>query len=316
MIKQRNWLSSILVLQVVLALGLYWGDLQSMQSKSSKSLLSFDKQQVTRITISDDENIADLKKADGTWTMSRLDNLPVNPGKLRGLIDKLEALQAGWPIATSDSSHQRFEVADDKFQRRIALFQGDQLAGELFVGTSPGFRKVHARRVDDDAIYAVKLNNYELPADEGEWLDKTLLAASDLNSIKGVDFSLTKNEDKWQLEQTGETPEPINVDEDKVKQLVSSLTSLRVQSLAAELVVAETSKDSFKKLDVDGSSNWQYELFQQDEKYYIRRNDLPHYFEISKAVYERIASQDLLQLTKRAEDDKKIISEDKVEQKG
>jgi len=61
-----------------------------------------------------------------------------------GLIDKLEGAEAAWPVATSESSAERFEVSDAKFQRRIRFFADDAVVTELFLGTSPGFRRVHA----------------------------------------------------------------------------------------------------------------------------------------------------------------------------
>ncbi len=51
----------------------------------------------------------------------------------------------------------------------------DKVVGDLYLGTSPGFKKVHARRADSDDIYAITFANYEATARTDDWLDKALL---------------------------------------------------------------------------------------------------------------------------------------------
>lgn len=86
-------------------------------------------------------------------------------------------------------------MAAGKYQRHQQLLQDEQLVADLYVGTSPGFRKVHIRKVDDDAIYAVGLNSYEMPVKVSDWLHKTLLAPQDIEGIKGADCTQQKTED-------------------------------------------------------------------------------------------------------------------------
>ncbi|MDH3378066.1 MAG: DUF4340 domain-containing protein [Gammaproteobacteria bacterium] len=304
MFRKQFWLGSLLALQLVLAAGLFWNDINTAQSKVAQVLLNFEQKQIGRVVISDSNHTVTLNKSGEEWVLPDSYQLPADEIKLAALLDKLADLQADWPVATSSSAQARFEVADNQFQRRVRLYQGDGLLGDLFVGTSPGFRKVHARRSGDDAIYAVVLNGYELPADDNEWLDKTLLSASGVTAIKSDEYSLKKDDGKWQFENSDKSVdannEALELNEGKASQLAAALTSLRVQGLAKNFdEILSADESSRKALDVIGTSSWRYELLEQDGKYYVRRNDLDKLFTLSKFDYEQITGTGLAQLAKQ-----------------
>jgi hypothetical protein len=98
-------------------------------------------------------------------------------------LDKIVALRAPWPIATSGSSASRFEVAEDNYQRHVELLDGDDdVLAEFFLGTSPGYQRVHARVADSSDIFSVELSNFELSANLDSWMDKSLLASPEAPS--------------------------------------------------------------------------------------------------------------------------------------
>ena len=295
MTKQQNWLGVFLILQLGLAIGLYWSNLQSMQSRSPVPLVHFDKKKINRITIDSEGKLAELIRDNDQWGIASLDGLPANNGKINALIDKLQTIEQTWPIATSDSSQKRFEVSSDQFQRRVKLFQNDELVDDLLIGTSPGFRKTHVRRSDDDAIYSVSLNHHELPAENDRWLDKKLLSLSDFSSIKAADFSLIKNNSVWEFDPADES---VELAEEKVNQLVSDIASLQILNIEQSSIEPPTDTSLVKALQVTGQSSWLYEFFKKNDKHYIRRNDIDHYFLVTKVLYDRITSVDKNQLTK------------------
>lgn len=309
--KTQSWLGGLLVLQLLIGSGLLWYSQQRQTQNQQQPLLSFEKSQIDRIVITgggDDNNIATIQKADNKWQLPELQQLPANNNKLTDLLNKLDDLRSGWPVATTTSSRERFEVEKDTFQRRLQLYQGDTLAAELLVGTSPGFRKVHIRKSDDDAIYAVSLNSYELPPKNDDWLDKSLLAANEISSIKGPDYALQKTQGNWvfdngdSAEQKGEPKAASELDIDKVKQLVSALTSLRVQSLAPAL----EDKTTAMTLNVSGpKGDWIYQFIQADDKYYVSRSDRDTVFSINKSEFEYIAQIRRTQLLDTSQTDKK-----------
>lgn len=303
MTKLHTGLSGLLVLQLLIAAALFWGQQQPGQQSKRQALLSFQAQQLDRVVVSDADHSITLTKSGDTWLLPDLRQLPADAGKLRGLLDKLQSLQTGWPVATTDASQHRFEVAKDKFQRKLQLYQADKLVGELLIGTSPGFRKSHVRRAGDDAVYAVKLNSFDWPAKAEDWLDKALLAASDIKRIEGPDYVLAKQEDGWHFnaEQSAEdqpenTPPALN--QEKAKQLASALTNLSVQALADNPPDFDAADSKAVTLQVSGpKGDRRYRLLQNDDKYYVSRDDRKQAFTISQFDYDRIAKVDLSQLT-------------------
>ncbi|MFA0040120.1 hypothetical protein AB4423_25970 [Vibrio chagasii] len=76
----------------------------------------------------------------------------------------------------------------------IALYSKGGKVNELYVGTSPCFKRSHIRQEDDD-VYALELSAYEASAKDSGWLDKSLLALPSVKRIKGEDFELSKEDD-------------------------------------------------------------------------------------------------------------------------
>jgi hypothetical protein len=191
-------------------------------------LFQFDRTgEVDRITVTSGErDVVTLVKAKSGWQLPDHGGLPADPDKLTTLLDKLGDAYASWPVATSASSAKRFEVGEDNFQRRIEVSADDENLVDLYTGTSPGFRKVHARRADDDDIYAITFANYEAPALADEWLDKTLLQVEgEISAISGNDWRLEKDDAGWQLAALAEGEA---TDLERSAEIANKLDGLRV----------------------------------------------------------------------------------------
>ena len=131
-------------------------------------LLPFEPATVAKLSIATrDEEVA-LSRADEGWQLSG--GLPADDGKVGEVLEKLTKAATAWPVATSAATAERFEVTEDNFQRRLAI---ESEAGEtvtLYLGSSPGYRRVHARVGGADEVYSIDFSNYQAPADEGQWL--------------------------------------------------------------------------------------------------------------------------------------------------
>ncbi|MCQ3828837.1 DUF4340 domain-containing protein [Microbulbifer elongatus] len=296
-------LSGVLALQLVLAAGLFWESSSRQQAQAQAThLVQTEADALQRVEITGDDVTVTLVKQDNQWQLPELHQLPVNRDKLDTLLEKLTALKGNWPVATSNSARERFEVAEEKFRKHIKLYtaEGDEPALELFVGTSPGFRKVHVRRADDDAIYAVELNSFDLPVKADNWLDKTLLAAGDLKRIQGPDYTLEKADDGWVFA-VDDTQEAPAVDPGKARELATALEKLRVTRPAGKTPEAEPTE-----IVVQADNGERRYLFASaDDKYYVRRDDRDQYFEIAKYDFDRVMDkrhQDLV-LVERDEEE-------------
>ncbi|MBB3061132.1 DUF4340 domain-containing protein [Microbulbifer rhizosphaerae] len=291
--KLQFYLSGFLALQLVLAAGLFWREHRQQElQQQSEPLLALQQEQLQRLEISADDNSVTLQKNAGEWQLPELHSLPVDAAKLDGLLDKLAEMRSGWPVATTSSARERFEVGEEKFQKRLRLYSDGEVVAEFFIGTSPGFRWVHLRRAGDDAIYAVELNSYEMPAKGEEWLDKKLLAAGEPESISGPDYQLRKVDGEWQfVAGDGE------LDVDKARELASAFSGLRIQKPAEEMPEAEPLEIRV----ATGGGELSYQFLRADEKYFVRRSDREQLFELSRYDYERIADLRRPQLVRTSE---------------
>lgn len=169
-----------------------------------------------------------IRSGDAGWVLPS--GLPADGAKVEQVIEQLAGLRAAWPVATSASARERFEVTGDNHQRHVQLVAGGAAVAELYLGTSPGYQRVHARRADDDAVFSVELSNYQLPTEADEWLDKTLLQA------RGDIVSVTRA-GAWRLHRDGEDGawqvDDAPADPEAAAELVRRLRELRVTGTAA-----------------------------------------------------------------------------------
>ena len=301
--KYHSWLAGILAAQVVLAGGLFFYKEQSTPQATSEPLLSFETAAIDKLVIADADNHVTLQKSGDQWQLPELHALPVVDKKVPELLDKLRATKVSWPVTTTTSSHARFELTDDNFQRRVELFAGDKKVGEVLLGTSPGFRKVHVRRPGEDDVYSVSLNTFDMPVADTEWLDKTLLSAKDLKQIKGPDYTLQKTDDQWSF--AGEAndatdAESLKVDTQKAQELANALSNLRIIDVAEQQPEGEPVVITVNT----GTGERQYEFLKSDDKYFVKRDDQEQAFTVSQFDYDRITQIRQPQLALKAEEQK------------
>jgi hypothetical protein len=159
--------------------------------EEARPFLALDAEKITRITVSGAEGAAvELIRAESGWTLG--DGLPADADKVQGVIDKLTQGQATWPVATSADSRERFEVTAESHQRRVSFAAGDEVLAEVYLGTSPGFRQVHARVEGDDDVYSIDFAVHELPVDDGDWLDRSLFRAEAVTQVTLSDGSVLR----------------------------------------------------------------------------------------------------------------------------
>ena len=283
--QTRTILGATLAAQLLVAGALTLSNAGSEASRSAEPWLNFATTDVDRIVITDANGSATLGKSGDNWQVSELQQLPANSSRITTLLDNLAKLTTRWPVAESESGRERFEVTEQKFQRHLQLYDGDTLLGDYYFGTSPGFRQTHARRAGEDEVYALAFNNFDLPVENNDWLDKGLLKVSDIDRIEGEGFELTRSGDEWQLA-AGHEPDIAALDTSKAKSLAASLQNLQVLRVADSVPSGETRTLTAKA----GDKAWTFRFTKVDSTYYVQRLDREQAFTISSADYDRIAS--------------------------
>jgi hypothetical protein len=165
-------------------------------------LLTFDPNQVTgiRIDVPDGEPIL-VAQTESGWVIPALGDLPAADSKVDDLLAKLGGLEKGLPVATSEEALKRFKVSDRVFERKLTLEGGDRTLAALYLGDSPGFRRLFVRADGDDAVYEAQLGLFDAPDKPYAWSDRTLLHL-DTDSIQRLtlpDLTLERTEDGWRL---------------------------------------------------------------------------------------------------------------------
>ena len=292
-------LGGLFVLQIVFAAILFWYFDAGEEKLVSEALVATEKSNIDKLVVQSAEDKVTLALKDDRWSINDDEEIVATKSKVENALDKLTALKTNWPVATTTSSHNRFEVAQDKFQRKIELFSGEKLVGEFYLGTSPGFKKVHMRRAGDDEVYAQALNNYDFPVKASEWLDKSLLSAKDVKSIKREDYQITKVDDAWQW--ASATSEQTKLNSEKASSLSDALSFMNILEVTDK--APDFSSDKVVNLEVEGEKKWQYQFLEEDENYFVKRSDLMPVFKLSQYEYERIAkvSFDDLKLVEKPE---------------
>ena len=124
MSKNISLLSIILVFQ----LGLTWffqnKPSQTAVYQKTATLVDVNFDNINKINVTDNENKEIiLYKDKGTWKLPDSDNFPVSQEKIDGLIKKIAGFKRPRPVGTSEIAAKQFSVSDDKFERKIDLFE-------------------------------------------------------------------------------------------------------------------------------------------------------------------------------------------------
>lgn len=294
-VNWKKWLFILLVIQILLAVGIYAYHQHRQPQVEAKALLTFNKADVDRVVIRDSSSNVTLKKSGSDWLLPDLQQLPLDVQKLEDLLAKLQGTKLTWPVATTASSHERFEVAESKFQRRVEFYQDDKKLGELFLGSSPGFKKIHLRTAGEDAVYAVELAAFEFSTSNKDWLKKDLLAVVNPQSIKGADYELQQQDNNWSF--AGDTSNKVN--NAKVSELTNALANIQILDVATAKPEGEVTSLGVKA----DTKEWLYELVKSGDQYYIKRQDRDLYFTLNQHEYEgvvKVAKKDLISLENTA----------------
>jgi hypothetical protein len=286
----RRRLILLLVMQLLLIIGVFAYQQNSNLKIDAKPLLEIETTDIDRLVIQDASNKVSLQKSGTEWLLPD-QQLPVDKQKLEDILQKLGAIQLTWPVTTTSSSHERFEVAGTKFQRRIELFQGGAKKADIWLGTSPGFKKIHVRREGENQVYAVELTSFEFAVTEKDWLQKDLLAIKDVNVIRAGDYEIQKSGDNWNFVNQDTSAGKVNAA--KASELANAFNGLQIQEPVTQVPQGE----SIKVVAKSAAGEFEYDFITADNNYFVKRNDQSMHFKISQNEFERIARVDKKALT-------------------
>lgn len=268
-------LSLLLAAQLALTIYLYWP--QSTQRGGPLTLLpAVQRSAVQSLTIDGESSSLSLSRDGADWALDS--GLPADPAKVDTLLAALLESDPGYPIANSESAARRFEVAKDDFERRITLTLGDGSQRIAYLGSSPAFRKVHARAADDDAVHVLELNSFDAPTAAAGWLDRRLLAMAAIDSATLGALRLRLGEDGWAM------ADGSPVDAQAAEDLVQALAALQVTGMAAAESSDSVSEENRRLSLVAASGEAQQTLTlyeTEDDRFLLRSSRYAPLFTVS-----------------------------------
>jgi hypothetical protein len=227
----KRWVTAlflVLLIQCGILAAVFWPQ-QPPQESATQAFAAFPVNAIDEVRISDGfDNEAVLIRSGKQWLLPDMENLPADAARVDALLHDLTTQSGIWPIAQSSAARQRFQVADYYYQKRLTLLSSGQELGTLYLGTSPGFRKVHARNAQQDEIYSIAFDAVEIPAVNDGWLDTRLLQVRAPLRIDTDLYNLYFENGRW-MSATGGTP-----DKAELNTLLSTLRDLQVVGVAGE----------------------------------------------------------------------------------
>jgi hypothetical protein len=278
--------------QVALTASLYWKD-SGPEIMESTPLIQFDTQAIDEIHIEDSSgNETILVRDTRGWVIPELGSLPADWKKTQTLLDVVSSKTHGTPVADTVAARQRFRVASYHYRRRLSFISNGELRETIYLGTSPGFRRVHARNDTTDEIYSIPFNTFDAPGEQNEWLDRSILQVAKPDLIAGPGFQLVRDGDSW-VNQNGGLPEAR-----ELEALLIALASIQIDGVANEddqRSVTELEPDLTLQLAV-AQRQIKLEFFSLGDGRYVLSNEYPVFFSLAAYDYERILGLDPLLL--------------------
>ena len=319
----KKWifiLSSLLAAQFILTATVNLTDEDYEAFQAEEKVLSFDEKEVDSLRIEDGTDSVLLKKQEGKWLLPESGNFPANQSSVEQLLGNLAIMKKGWPVAKTRSALRRFQVDEEQFARKLVLLSGDEAQATLYVGTSPGFRKVYIRPADGDEVLAVEFNTWDAGAKADHWIDKDVLTLdeSDVERVEMPSVTLQWEDGKPQVAILGEKEQ---TNEKESRSLLGKLAKLRIQSLMGTGAKPEYQQDksAFEvKITRKGGEilNYRFSKSEGASYYILKRSDLDHYFKVAEYSVNPIKKTTREQLVQaRTEEASSELTGDKDDEK-
>ncbi|MCL2791307.1 MAG: DUF4340 domain-containing protein [Desulfobulbus sp.] len=171
-----------------------------------------------------------LKKDKERWLLPEAGSFPADSAKVQGLIDRLAGMQRDWPEATTAEAATRFQVAPDRYVRKLNLLKNGTAQAIVYFGASPGLRKIYVRSDNDPEIHSLALSQHELEVTTDSWIDTRILrlAPEQIKRIELPGLRLAKGQDGLQPSDLAPGEE---VARERRDALINRLAGLTVNSI-------------------------------------------------------------------------------------
>ena len=286
-------LSGALVIQLVLASILTFTGRDTGAFASKERLLDLKLTGIDKITIAEqDKPVLLLEKQGERWQISGYFGFPVDHDKLAKVTDKLFGINKSWPVAATGAAWKRFKVIEDKFERKIVFSKADFVLNTLYIGSSPSYRKVHARIDDQDEVYSIEFSTFEAGSMPNDWADKSYLHVTQDQISELVLPTVTLKRDGEKLVVT-ELKENEETNASEINNLTNKIAKLTFSEVLGKEDQPEYQQQSPKmeiELTVKSGDRMKYTFSRLKDKddYVLKKSTDDYYFKIAGYVVDGI----------------------------
>ena len=247
MMKRHNQiLASILVIQVVLSVVVFWPR-SAATGQSGPVFPDLEAENIVALTIADaDGKSIALRKVTGNgstklaevWVLPDADDYPAQADKITPLLEDIVGLNTGRLVTRTGASHKQLQVAPSDFQRRIEFETNDgKKRAAFYLGSSPSYGATHFRVADRNETYLTNdMTVWEINTTASSWIDTSYLSVPQdevtkltLQNANGT-FTFMKKDKEDENDQGTWTmaglAEDETLDEAKVNGIVRQATSV------------------------------------------------------------------------------------------
>lgn len=284
-------LGGLLLVQLIAALVLGLGGRDLTPAGSQGALLAFDRDAITRIRVdASDKNPLVLEKLDDAWILPGIGGFPASDYKVGELLGKLAGIEKRLPVATSKTAMKRFKVADDDYERRLVLEGTDGTIATLFLGDSPGFRRLFVRADREQAVYEAGIALSDASEKANDWTDKNYLhlKADDIQRLALQDAVLERKESSWVLTDAveGET-----LDQEAVDDALLGIANLDFSAVIAggeQNGQPQAQPERAIEIGLTSGETREYKLYKTGEReiWTLSVSDRPYIFDLANYTAE------------------------------
>ena len=285
-------LTLLFVVQLTLIFGLNISEWNGNAKREPSLLLESATLEVDELILSGRDNeMIHLIKKDNNWLIEEPLEFPADIDRVQRFLGLLAGLEVDMPIADSSDARKRFRVNVDDFERRIALFLKGEKKVELFLGTSPGMRRIHARLADSDDIYAIPMSAYDAPIVARSWEDKSILSVSEdsILSLEIDGFTFLRSEAdgtdgkpkaSWIY---GDLSDDRDLNEEAIQEFIALIAKLTFDEVAFEGKNYDLEESIFKvTVSIEGGQKIEYQFFGgENQGYSVSVSTRPELFKLT-----------------------------------
>lgn len=287
----------ILGVQLALTVGLMFTGSDGRANLSVRKLVPLEFDSLNRISIAQPEKLTlVLEKSEKGWVMPGYHGFPVSSSRVQRVIGGLLDETAGWPVATTQSAQKRFKVTEKEFERRLVLEATGDRRSTLLLGTSPGFKKIHARLDGQPEIYSIRFNAYEAGENPMDWADSSYLhlKADTLNAVELPGLTVHRKDDAFSAEGLADNEE---IDDLQARTLFSSVAGVSFQEVLGDSDKPEYTRSgpAFEFTAVTGADQrvvYTFFAAAEGEGFVLKASNRPYYFRVSQGIVDGLKKYD------------------------